>query len=196
MIYIRIFAILIFSGLACVSIIGSADAQNAIAPASPLMMDKGAFESMMGGADVLRYSAWWIRTGANTADFLKRAAERDDPLAQAALGVEYYIGERIPRDHCTALSWFARAAKNKHIGATFWAFRINAEGTHSKPDTQAAWLWYSKWADIFQLDGAARNIAQRALKLDDAAIRSLSITYDNEQWLNTQMTLQPCPKTN
>ena len=78
---------------------------------------------------------------------LRKAAEQGDDCAQFCLGVEYYLGENVPKDHVEAVKWYLKAAEQGNDDAQFTLAIAYYAGDGVQEDHTAAWAWLANAAE-------------------------------------------------
>ena len=79
--------------------------------------------------------------GAQAAYWFERAADQDDPTAQAYLGEMYAGGLGVGRDDVAALKWFRRAAELGHAVSQYNVGLFYATGRGVEPSDVQAYAW-------------------------------------------------------
>jgi TPR repeat protein len=74
-------------------------------------------------------------------------AEQGDARAQSVLGLAYYRGRGVPRDHTEAANWFGRAASHGDVAAQYYLGLMYSEGQGVPQDHIEAAKWYRLAAD-------------------------------------------------
>ncbi len=116
---------------------------------------------------------------AAAAALAKVAAERNDPVGQFNLGVLYQKGSGVPQSYKEAVSWYEKAAKQKHARAMNNLGYMAQLGLGSPADPVAA----HKWFNLAALAGEELAIEHRAaleqtMTLDQInAAQSQAITW-------------------
>ena len=88
-----------------------------------------------------------------TQDFIgalkwyERAAKRDHPESQHALGAAYAYGMGVTQDFGKAFRWYKRAADLGHPEAQYWIGVSMQYGLIDEVDTQRAIKWYNEAAE-------------------------------------------------
>ena len=77
----------------------------------------------------------------------RKAAEQGDANAQNSLGVMYYKGEGVPRDHQEAVKWYRKAAEQGHAGAQFNLGLMYHQGEGVPKNATEAVRWWRKAAE-------------------------------------------------
>jgi TPR repeat protein len=77
----------------------------------------------------------------DSADALRRDAERGDPEAQYKLGLAYDVGVGAPQDLAQAAAWYERAAEQGHPGAQFSLGLMYGNGRGVPQDLVRAHMW-------------------------------------------------------
>ncbi|MBN69894.1 MAG: hypothetical protein CME32_11530 [Gimesia sp.] len=78
---------------------------------------------------------------------LLKAAEQGDAGAQYKIGLVYYLGEGVGKDHAQALEWFLKSAKQGDIKSQHYLGRMYYLGQGSKKDYSQAFEWFRKAAE-------------------------------------------------
>jgi TPR repeat protein len=73
---------------------------------------------------------------AEAADWLRRAAEHNDPVAQFNLGLMHAHGLGVSKDRNEALRWYRQAAAQGHHGA-----RVNLGVLERGASRRSWWVW-------------------------------------------------------
>ena len=88
------------------------------------------------------------RTGINkpveAADWLHKAADQGDFLAEFSLGTLYLKGEGVPKDASQAAIWYRRAADHGYPAAQVGLGTLYRHGEGVAQDLSEAQRWYSK----------------------------------------------------
>ena len=87
-------------------------------------------------------------------DELKTAAEKGDPKAQYTLGLAYYNGDRVPRNHVEAARLWLLAAQQDLVEAQCNISTLYASGDGVPQDYQESLKWLRKAADPEQGNNA------------------------------------------
>ena len=114
--------------------------------------------------------ATWLSTvqePAEQAKSSKALAEQGDADAQNKLGLMYYNGEGVSRDHVEAMKWYRKAASQGHAGGQFNLGRMYAEGLGVARNLIRAYMWFS-------LSEQASDAAALAEKAKVAALISIA----------------------
>jgi len=82
-----------------------------------------------------------------TIEKIRLQAEEGDMDAQYNLGIVYYNGEGVPRDHAEALSWFLKAAEQGDADAQFNVGLMYGRGEGIKRDQRLSMEWFQKAAE-------------------------------------------------
>ena len=94
------------------------------------------------GSDTDPYLAFKKGDYASSYRLLKPLAESGDPEAQSYLGVHYYLGLGIAKDHRKAVDWYTRAAKQGHPDAQRNLGDMYSGGHGVPQDEYKAFIWY------------------------------------------------------
>lgn len=70
-----------------------------------------------------------------------------DPQAQFNLGVQYFKGERVEKDHKTAYRWFYKAAEQGHMQAQNALAVMLSKGIGIPQNNAEAYIWFLKAAE-------------------------------------------------
>lgn len=81
------------------------------------------------------------KDGARAAYWYGRAAEQDDPVAQAYLAEMHAKGLGIPRNDVEALRWYRRAAELGHPASQYNVGLFYAFGRGVEPNDVEAYAW-------------------------------------------------------
>jgi TPR repeat protein len=82
------------------------------------------------------------------AQWYRKAADQNHPLAQFNLGILYAQGQGVPQDKTAALGWLLKAARQGHAGAQFNLGMSLQRASFDEPPEQAreskieAYKWY------------------------------------------------------
>ena len=76
-----------------------------------------------------------------------RLAERGNVIAQYNLGLMYFAGQGVARDHAQAAKWFRKAAEQGDGPAQYNLGLLYEEGQGAQRDLVEAAMWYRKAAE-------------------------------------------------
>ena len=78
---------------------------------------------------------------------LQKLASAGDPESQFRLGIEYALGQNVPRDMSEALLWYRKAADQGNAVAEYKIGQLYEHGLGVPPDPAEAMRWYRKFSD-------------------------------------------------
>lgn len=84
---------------------------------------------------------------AEAARWFRKAAEQGFMPAQQHLGVSYYFGAGVPRDHVEAAKWWRKAAEQGVVEAQLRLAQLYTEGHLGTEYGKEAGKWYLKAAE-------------------------------------------------
>ncbi|MBT3358728.1 MAG: bacteriohemerythrin [Rhodospirillales bacterium] len=99
---------------------------------------------------------------AKAAEWLRKAAEADNPAAQNNLGVSYRRGLGVEVDFNEALKWFRRAAEQGHPRAEYNLAIMYSEGQGTPKDDAKAYVWLEFAVKDLPIKGRKSTRALRA----------------------------------
>ncbi len=105
------------------------------------------------------------------AEWMRKAAEKDVPEAQAALGVMYLEGDGVAQDSKEALRWLHPAALRGQELAQYNLGRMYDQGNGVPADKKEAYIWYSL-AKENGVDEAALHLLSALLSLSVAEMKA------------------------
>ncbi|MFO1395607.1 MAG: hypothetical protein U1F48_00960 [Burkholderiales bacterium] len=77
---------------------------------------------------------------------LTAAARRNDPRAQAALGLAYELGHGVERDALLAAHFYHQAAESGECRAQFLLGNLYEHGVVATPNPDIARIWFARAA--------------------------------------------------
>ena len=83
---------------------------------------------------------------------LRKAAEQGNDCAQFCLGVAYYLGDNVPKDHVKAVEWYLKAAEQGNADASYSLYVAYASGDGVQEDDTAASAWLLRAAEQGNVD--------------------------------------------
>lgn len=78
---------------------------------------------------------------------IKSIADKGDSKAQFLLGLKYYEGKDVEKNHIQAFYWIEKAASNNYADAQFFLGNMYYEGIGCEKDYKKTLLWYEKAAE-------------------------------------------------
>lgn len=89
-----------------------------------------------------------MKSDENANEWMLKAAELGDPIAQRNMGIGYKFGlGNLTKDEEKAFSWFEQAAKQNELDSQFELASAYHYGIGTKTNLDEARLWYMKAAD-------------------------------------------------
>ncbi|MDH3429607.1 MAG: hypothetical protein OEQ14_06285 [Gammaproteobacteria bacterium] len=91
---------------------------------------------------ILASTALMAQGGTGTLDTYRDAAKLGDPVAQFNVGLIFYEGRGVPKDHEKALKWFRQASKKGNPAAQYYLGLFFDKGIGVEKDPEKAEKWY------------------------------------------------------
>ena len=121
------------------------------------------------------------KNALKAVQWLEKAAEQGDVVAQNKLGVIYDNGEGVPKNHIQAFKWFKKAAEQGNREAQNKIGKMYLNGSGVSQDVKKAHMWLTLALDLRYLE---------AHKTRDITIKKLS----KKGFIEAQRMAQRCIK--
>jgi Sel1 repeat len=97
---------------------------------------------------IMEIRQWWLSQDYSEAmKWLRKAADKGNPLAQSNLGEMYYKGWGVPQDYAEAAKWYLKAAAQGEVYAQNNIAGMYDNGEGLPLDDVEAVKWYRKAAE-------------------------------------------------